>query len=207
MLTDDSHGFIATLSDCGLLAYMVILTPIIMALCIISRVRGDEMTRDREVRIVGGNVAIMAQSAQHSQVTQLVVPFDRSAQITRAQHSQGTQLVMPFDRSAQIARAQYTQGTQLVMPFDRSAQIARLAMRALPPVKSFTDEDKTNGSQSADDCSICKELFKNGQLIQPFGLCVHEFHSSCLNSWLHSGKTTCPVCRRDLATSIHARGT
>ena len=92
MLTDDSYGFIAALSDYGLLAYMVILTPIAMALCIISRVRGDEMTRDREVRIVGGNVAIMAQSAQRSHGTQLAMPFDRSAQIARAQYTQGTQL-------------------------------------------------------------------------------------------------------------------
>ena len=104
-------------------------------------------------------------------------------------------------------RRQYSQGTRLVMPFGRSAQIARLAMRALPPVKSFTDEDKIDGSQSADDCPICMEGFKKGELIQPFGLCVHEFHSSCLNSWLHGGKTTCPLCRKDLAASIHARGT
>ena len=88
----------------------------------------------------------------------------------------------------------------------QGTEIARLAIKALPPVKSFNDEDKTNGSQSVD-CPICMEVFKNGELIQPFGLCVHEFHSSCINSWLHSGKTTCPLCREDLATSIHARGT
>lgn len=46
------------------------------------------------------------------------------------------------------------------------------------------------------------EEFKKGELIQPFGLCAHEFHSSCLNSWLHGGKTTCPVCRQNLLTIV-----
>jgi hypothetical protein len=65
-------------------------------------------------------------------------------------------------------------------------------IRSLPPVKSFQDEKNM-------DCPVCMEEFKKGELIQPFRVCNHEFHVSCLFSWLHNqGKTTCPVCRQDL---------
>jgi len=77
------------------------------------------------------------------------------------------------------------------MPLDTRADIARWAIRALPPVKTF------NGEQ-ASDCPICKEEYKKGELIQPFTRCAHELHSSCLNTWLFGGKSTCPVCRQYL---------
>jgi hypothetical protein len=65
-------------------------------------------------------------------------------------------------------------------------------IRSLPPVKSFQDEKNM-------DCPVCMEEFKKGELIQPFRVCNHEFHVSCLFLWLHNqGKTTCPVCRQDL---------
>ncbi|CAJ1963545.1 unnamed protein product [Sphenostylis stenocarpa] len=72
---------------------------------------------------------------------------------------------------------------------------ARLAIRALPPAVSFRD-DQT--SESLHDCSICLEKFMNGDSIQPFGVCVHQFHSSCLNLWLLRGKSSCPLCRMEL---------
>ncbi|QHN99342.1 hypothetical protein HN51_034504 [Arachis hypogaea] len=78
--------------------------------------------------------------------------------------------------------------------------MGRKALRVLPPVKSFVVEDKSSGC-SPLECSICMEVFKDGELIQPLGLCPHQFHSSCLYSWLHSGKSTCPLCRVDLATT------
>ncbi|MED6218015.1 hypothetical protein PIB30_023102 [Stylosanthes scabra] len=72
-------------------------------------------------------------------------------------------------------------------PFSRSARAARLALRALPPAKSFKakkeeEEAKNNeltGWRVDDYCCICLEEFKNGELIQPLGVCVHEFHSDC----------------------------
>ncbi|KAH1217661.1 Receptor y region, transmembrane domain- and RING domain-containing protein 3 [Glycine max] len=89
---------------------------------------------------------------------------------------------------------------QDVQPFSFAprAHAARLSMRALPPAICFQGDD-----ESQRDCPICMEDFKNGELIQPFGVCVHEFHLSCVNSWLlGGGKTTCPVCRKDLSISV-----
>nr|KYP72798.1 E3 ubiquitin-protein ligase rnf181 family [Cajanus cajan] len=95
-------------------------------------------------------------------------------------------------------REPYWQDLQL-LSFNPKAHMARLAMRALPPVTCFRE---TNESQR--DCPICMEDFKDGELIQPFAVCAHEFHSSCVNSWLLGGKTTCPVCREELSIiTIH----
>jgi hypothetical protein len=89
-------------------------------------------------------------------------------------------------------RQHYIPDSQINMSFGTIAEITRWAMRALPPVKTF------NGAGNMD-CPICIEEFEKGELIQSFGVCGHEFHTSCLNSWLLGGKTTCPVCRLDLS--------
>ena len=80
------------------------------------------------------------------------------------------------------------------------AQIISLAMKALPPVLCF----QTTHHSHQTDCSICMEEFKNGELVQPFGLCLHLFHLYCINSWLRYGKTNCPVCRKDLSLAAHS---
>ncbi|KAK7384688.1 hypothetical protein VNO78_30389 [Psophocarpus tetragonolobus] len=103
-----------------------------------------------------------------------------------------TRVVMPRVRGQ---REPYSRDVQFLSVASRT-EIARLAMSVLPPVKCFC-EDETIESQC--DCSICMEEFKNGELIQPFGVCAHEFHPFCINSWLLSGKTTCPICREELS--------
>ncbi|KAL9320912.1 hypothetical protein ACSQ67_012751 [Phaseolus vulgaris] len=83
--------------------------------------------------------------------------------------------------------------------FTPKTHIANLAVRVLPPVKPF-QEDQTTPSQT--QCPICIQQFTNGDLIQPFGLCFHEFHPSCIHSWLLHGKISCPVCRMELPISL-----
>ncbi|CAL5213108.1 unnamed protein product [Lathyrus oleraceus] len=82
--------------------------------------------------------------------------------------------------------------------FDRRAKNVRRTIKVLPLLKTF------KGNRSAN-CPICMEEFKEGELIQPFGFCAHEFHSSCLNSWLLGGKTTCPICRQKLLIVVDKR--
>ncbi|KAI4324003.1 hypothetical protein L6164_023570 [Bauhinia variegata] len=86
------------------------------------------------------------------------------------------------------------------LPTTEISKAAKLLI--LPPVRSFqrshSSNEKTTGSK---ECVICFEELKNGDLIQHLPKCNHEFHASCINSWLQIGKFTCPVCRfvlRDL---------
>jgi len=98
------------------------------------------------------------------------------------------------------ARARRIPWHQTLLYFTPKTHIARLAVRALPPVIPF-QEDETPHSQT--QCPICIEQFRNGELIQPFGPCCHQFHPSCINSWLLHGNTNCPVCRMELPITSH----
>ncbi len=51
--------------------------------------------------------------------------------------------------------------------------------------------------QEASSCSICYEYNKNGEIPNKIG-CGHYFHYSCLNEWMGTGKTTCPMCREPI---------
>ena len=89
------------------------------------------------------------------------------------------------------------------LEFYENIQKARLAfasLMVLPAVKSFKTNDETK-----DECAVCLEEFKAGELIQPFP-CKHEFHASCINSWLHAGNITCPVCRFSLKDLLKDQG-
>lgn len=94
-------------------------------------------------------------------------------------------------RNAWSMRERYIPNSQVNMSFGTNAEIASLAITALPPVKSFDGDETMN-------CPICMEDFQKAELIQCFGVCAHEFHTLCLDSWLLGRKSTCPVCRKDL---------
>lgn len=98
-----------------------------------------------------------------------------------------------IDQRVRAQRVPSRQDSQLFF-FAFRTRVARLVMRVLPPAVCFRGDE---GCQR--NCPICLEEFKNGELIQPFGVCVHEFHSSCINLWLLSGNITCPVCRERLS--------
>jgi len=85
------------------------------------------------------------------------------------------------------------------------AHIIVLSMRALPPVLCFQGDQTTQSHQT--HCCICSEDFKNVELVQPSGVCLHQFHLYCINSWLLVGKTSCPVCRKDLSIATQTTHT
>ncbi|WVY94633.1 hypothetical protein V8G54_033721 [Vigna mungo] len=81
-------------------------------------------------------------------------------------------------------------------PSEIEVCVINKAMIILPPGKCFR-EDQRKESQS--DCCICLEKFKNGDFVQPFGVCIHEFHFVCINSWVDNGNISCPLCRQKLS--------
>lgn len=102
--------------------------------------------------------------------------------------------------------------------FFPSIDISRMALMILPPFRIFkSNNNNSSSSGNSDDegvettvsfaeCAICLEEFKDGELVQPFPRCEHEFHASCINSWLRGGKTTCPTCRFCLRDVLMERG-
>ncbi|XP_050207188.1 receptor homology region, transmembrane domain- and RING domain-containing protein 2-like [Mercurialis annua] len=49
-------------------------------------------------------------------------------------------------------------------------------------------------------CSICLEDYTVGEKLRVLP-CRHKFHALCVDSWLTSWRTFCPVCKRDARTS------
>ncbi|KAM6569081.1 hypothetical protein CsatB_017066 [Cannabis sativa] len=54
-------------------------------------------------------------------------------------------------------------------------------------------------SHAGETCAICLEDYKDGEILKVLH-CRHEFHSSCVDSWLTKWGTFCPVCKLDMRT-------
>ncbi|KAK6141221.1 hypothetical protein DH2020_025018 [Rehmannia glutinosa] len=52
-------------------------------------------------------------------------------------------------------------------------------------------------SHIGETCAICLEDYKHGESLKVLP-CQHDFHASCVKSWLTKWATFCPVCKHDL---------
>ncbi|KAJ4714185.1 receptor-likey region, transmembrane domain- and RING domain-containing protein 1 [Melia azedarach] len=65
-------------------------------------------------------------------------------------------------------------------------------------VFNFASSNLYHGGET---CAICLEDYRDGEKLKMLP-CKHEFHSSCVDSWLTKWGTFCPVCKLDLRTNI-----
>ncbi|XP_065854881.1 receptor homology region, transmembrane domain- and RING domain-containing protein 1 [Euphorbia lathyris] len=56
---------------------------------------------------------------------------------------------------------------------------------------------RLNLRHSGETCAICIEDYKDGEILKVLP-CQHEYHSSCVDSWLTNWGTFCPVCKFDM---------
>ncbi|GJP37180.1 hypothetical protein CLOM_g21616 [Closterium sp. NIES-68] len=60
------------------------------------------------------------------------------------------------------------------------------------------DRDNNEMILSLRECAVCLGEYAAGERIKVVPACAHGFHADCIDLWL-AAKTTCPICRRDLA--------
>ncbi|CAA3020688.1 Hypothetical predicted protein [Olea europaea subsp. europaea] len=53
---------------------------------------------------------------------------------------------------------------------------------------------------TSQTCAICLEDYTVGEKLRILP-CRHKFHATCVDAWLTSWRTFCPVCKRDARTS------
>ncbi|KZV33088.1 hypothetical protein F511_03354 [Dorcoceras hygrometricum] len=75
--------------------------------------------------------------------------------------------------------------------------MSRRLVKAMPSL-TFTAVLEDNCTSST--CAICLEDYNLGEKLRILP-CSHKFHAVCVDAWLTSWRTFCPVCKRDARTS------
>ncbi|BFG13983.1 hypothetical protein CerSpe_002570 [Prunus speciosa] len=79
--------------------------------------------------------------------------------------------------------------------------IAVVAEETPPPQAStvftyITDQSfSTTTTAAAAECVICLDEFMEGQKCRLLANCNHSFHKPCIDEWLSTWKSRCPLCR------------
>lgn len=59
--------------------------------------------------------------------------------------------------------------------------------------------------EAKEECAICLENFKFGQVLAVFGAgCRHTFHQACVVEWFRTGDVRCPLCRYEEKNDYHS---
>ncbi|KAG5224664.1 receptor region, transmembrane domain- and RING domain-containing protein [Salix suchowensis] len=75
--------------------------------------------------------------------------------------------------------------------------MSRRLVKAMPSL-AFTSPLEDNCTSTT--CAICLEDYTAGEKLRILP-CRHKFHAFCVDSWLTTWRTFCPVCKRDARTS------
>ncbi|XP_073275366.1 receptor homology region, transmembrane domain- and RING domain-containing protein 2-like [Primulina huaijiensis] len=75
--------------------------------------------------------------------------------------------------------------------------MSRRMVKAMPSL-NFTAVSEDYCTSST--CAICLEDYTIGEKLRILP-CCHKFHAICVDAWLTSWRTFCPVCKRDARTS------
>ncbi|KAJ6855525.1 receptor [Populus alba x Populus x berolinensis] len=75
--------------------------------------------------------------------------------------------------------------------------MSRRLVKAMPSL-TFTSVLEDNCTSTT--CAICLEDYTVGEKLRILP-CRHKFHAFCVDSWLTTWRTFCPVCKRDARTS------
>jgi hypothetical protein len=104
-----------------------------------------------------------------------------------------------------------------LLPLLRSIIIPRVAR--VPLTTSFSDPVIVHASQeiieamstqetleedSENNCAICQDTMRQGELVRKIRACSHEFHRSCIDNWLLNSSVLCPTCRHDIREPARA---
>ncbi|XP_034924609.1 receptor homology region, transmembrane domain- and RING domain-containing protein 2 isoform X1 [Populus alba] len=75
-----------------------------------------------------------------------------------------------------------------------------MSSRLVKAMPSLTFTSVLEDNCTSTTCAICLEDYTVGEKLRILP-CRHKFHAFCVDSWLTTWRTFCPVCKRDARTS------
>ncbi|XP_021748126.1 receptor homology region, transmembrane domain- and RING domain-containing protein 2-like [Chenopodium quinoa] len=85
-------------------------------------------------------------------------------------------------------------------PQGRVREFHGMSSRLVKAMPSLVFTSVTEENCTASTCAICLEDYRVGDKLRILP-CRHKFHTFCVDAWLTSWRTFCPVCKRDARTS------
>ncbi|CAO2835289.1 unnamed protein product [Amaranthus hypochondriacus] len=85
-------------------------------------------------------------------------------------------------------------------PQARVREFHGMSSRLVKAMPSLIFTAVTEENCTASTCAICLEDYIIGDKLRVLP-CRHKFHTFCVDAWLTSWRTFCPVCKRDARTS------
>ncbi|CAG8449049.1 9178_t:CDS:2, partial [Dentiscutata heterogama] len=64
---------------------------------------------------------------------------------------------------------------------------------------SSKDASNKNDDYSNDVCAICLDEFRDGENLRQLPKCSHTYHLECIDRWLTTKSSLCPLCKQDAA--------
>ncbi|GMI90537.1 hypothetical protein like AT1G71980 [Hibiscus trionum] len=85
----------------------------------------------------------------------------------------------------------------------RSSQVREfhgMSKRLVKAMPSLIFTAVLDDNSTSRTCAVCLEDYTIGEKLRILP-CCHKFHAFCIDSWLTSWRTFCPVCKRDARTT------
>jgi hypothetical protein len=85
-----------------------------------------------------------------------------------------------------------------------------VVVHATQEIINNASEERMLETDIDNDCAICQDHMRQGELTRILTVCQHQFHRACIDNWLLNESVICPTCRHDIrepTRAASARGT